>query len=77
MFLHGLVVLLLMLNASYLQARDVAVDKLDKQILEIESYLESRSPTGKRDISKDAHAWKNLGQSLLKITVGQLFRPSS
>jgi hypothetical protein len=60
MFLNGLVVLLFLLNASYLQARDVAVDKLDKQILEIEAYLESRGPTG-RDTSKDAHAWKNLG----------------
>ena len=60
MFLHGFVVLLFLLNASFLQARDLAVDKLDKQILEIETYLEARGPTG-RDASKDAHAWKNLG----------------
>lgn len=65
MFLHGLVVLLFLLDVSSLQARGASADQIDQQILEIERYLDAGDPD-ERDASRDAQAWKNLGKSPLE-----------
>lgn len=65
MFLHGLVVLLFLLDVSSLQARGASADQIDQQILEIERYLDAGDPD-ERDASRDAQAWKNIGKSPLE-----------